>query len=157
MSDGKQDGESSKPKKDKKKSKKLIVLPVVVLLVAGVGYKMFLAPKPAPPKMKIAGAVVALDKEFIVNLTDGHYGKLSVALVVDGVSAPSTSGSETTVDIPEEPVIRSIITDDLTGLSTADLTDRTKRTAIIATILADIKKKTDEKVTQVLFTDLAVQ
>ena len=149
------DTEQGKDKKAKKSKKKLIVLPVLVLLIGGVGYKMFLAPKPKPAKMKVAGAVLALDKEFIVNLTDGHYGKLSVALVVN--PAPKASSSSTDTGLPEEPVIRSIITDDLTGLATQDLTDRTKRDAIIATILGDIKKKTDEKVTQVLFTDLAVQ
>jgi len=156
MSDAEQDGaKKPKAKKTKKSKKKLIMLPILVLLVGGVGYKMFLAPKPKPPKMKIAGTVLALDKEFIVNLTDGHYGKLSVALVVTG--APKATSSSTGTGLPEEPVIRSIITDDLTGLATEDLTDRTKRTAIIATILSDIKKKTDEKVTRVLFTDLAVQ
>ena len=144
-----------KEKKAKKSKKKLIVLPIIVLLVGGVGYKMFLAPKPKPPKMKVEGAVMALDKEFIVNLTDGHYGKLSVALVVS--QAPKAASGSTGTGLPEEPVIRSIITDDLTGLATQDLIDRTKRDAIIATILADVKKKTDEKVTQVLFTDLAVQ
>jgi len=154
MSNSEPDG-GKKPKAKKKSMKKLIMLPVLVLLVGGVGYKMFLAPKPKPPKMKVAGAVIALDKEFIVNLTDGHYGKLSVALVVN--PAPKVASGSTDSGLPEEPVIRSIITDDLTGLATDDLTDRTKRDTIIATILGDIKKKTDEKVTQVLFTDLAVQ
>jgi flagellar basal body-associated protein FliL len=152
VSDAKQSGNAKKPKSMKKK---LIALPVIVLLVAGVGYKMFLAPKPKPPKMKIEGTVVALDKEFIVNLTDGHYGKLSVALVVEGLH--SASDGSAGAALPEEPVIRSIITDDLTGLSTADLIERAKRTAVIARILSDIKQRTDEKVTQVMFTDLAVQ
>jgi flagellar basal body-associated protein FliL len=152
MSDAKEGAD--KPKK-KKKSKKLIMLPVLVLLVAGVGYKMFLAPKPKPPKLKIEGTVTQLDKEFIVNLTDGHYGKLSVALVVTDTGGKKKAATAT--GLTEEPAIRAIITDELTGLTTDDLTNRAKRRAVIAKILADIKSQTDEKVTEVLFTDLAVQ
>lgn len=151
MSDAKKGDEKAK----KKKSKKMIILPVLVLLVAGVGYKMFLAPKPVPPKMKIEGTVTQLEKEFIINLADGHYGKLSVALVVQETAAASKEAAAT--GLPEEPAIRAIITDELTGLSADNLTDRAKREAVIAKILDDIKKKTDEKVTEVLFTDLAVQ
>lgn len=139
----------------KKKSKKLIVLPVVVLLVAGVGYKMFLAPKPVEPKMKVEGTVVALEKEFIVNLEDGHYGKVSVAVVVE--PDPAAAEAKPGAGLPQEAVIRAIVTDELTGLAPADLTDREKRKALLEAILADIKKQSDEKVKEVLFTDLAVQ
>jgi flagellar basal body-associated protein FliL len=57
--------EPTKDKKDKKEKKKtskkkLLAIPLVLLLVAGVGYKMFLAPKPKPPEPKIAGALVPL-------------------------------------------------------------------------------------------------
>lgn len=152
MSEAKQAG---KAKKGGSKRKKLIALPILVLLVAGVGYKMLLAPKPKSPKMKIEGTVVPLEKEFIVNLTGGHYGKLSVALVVTGLHASGDGSGGVT--LPQEPVIRSIITDDLTGLSTQDLIDRAKRTQLVGKVLSDIKQKTDEKVTQVLITDLAVQ
>jgi flagellar basal body-associated protein FliL len=147
----------AKPKKEKKKSKKkLLAIPILLLLVAGVGYKMFLAPKPEPPKLKIEGAVVPLEKEFVVNLDEGHYGKVSVALVVEHQASGGHGAAEEIV-LPQEPVIRAIITDHLTGLTTEHLTDRTKRGTVIHDILESIEKGTDEHVTEVLFTDLAVQ
>lgn len=148
----------AKAKSKKKSKKKLLAIPILILLVAGVGYKMFLAPKPEPPKLKIEGAVVPLEKEFVVNLDEGHYGKVSVALVVEhaGGGGGGHGGAEEIV-LPQEPVIRAIITDHLTGLTTEDLTDRAKRSAVIEEILKAIEKGTDEHVTRVLFTDLAVQ
>lgn len=148
---------SDAKKGEKKKSKKklLIVLPVVVLLVAGVGYKMFLAPKPKPPKLKVEGQVVQLEKEFIVNLEDGHYGKVSVALVVDVPAGGEGEGAKD--GLPQEPVIRAIVTDELTGLAPEELTDRAKRELLLKEILEQIEAKSDEHVKAVLFTDLAVQ
>jgi flagellar basal body-associated protein FliL len=147
----------AKPKKQKKSKKKLLAIPILVLLVAGVGYKMFLAPKPEPPKLKIEGAVVPLEKEFVVNLEEGHYGKVSVALVVEHQASGGGHGAAEEIVLPQEPVIRAIITDHLTGLTTEDLTDRTKRGTVIHDILESIEKGTDEHVSEVLFTDLAVQ
>jgi len=156
--------EPASPKKDKKKNKKkekgggkkskkkLILFPILLLLVAGVGYKMVLAPKPKAPVKKIAGELFQLEKEFIVNLDEGHYGKVSVALVVEGAVVGKHG-----IELPQEPAVRAIITDELTGLKSTDLTDRTSREAVIERILDDIKKSTDEPVTEVLFTDLAVQ
>ena len=112
---------------------------------------------PKPPKLKIEGSVVPLEKEFVVNLEEGHYGKVSVALVVkDGAAGGEEGGAEAIV-LPQEPVIRAIITDHLTGLTTEDLTDRTRRGTVIEDILESIDEDTDEHVTEVLFTDLAVQ
>jgi flagellar basal body-associated protein FliL len=149
----------AKPKKERKKSKKkLLAIPILILLVAGVGYKMFLAPKPKPPKLKIEGAVVPLEKEFVVNLDEGHYGKVSVALVVEHAGGGAGhGGAAEEIVLPQEPVIRAIITDHLTGLATEDLTDRSRRGTVIHDILESIEKGTDEHVTEVLFTDLAVQ
>lgn len=144
-------------KEGKKKSKKkLLALPIVILLVAGVGYKMFLAPKPVPPKKKIEGHVLPLDKEFVVNLADGHYGKLSVAIVVDESSIPADHGSGPIV-LPQNAVIRAIVTDELTGIDQAELVEREPRAELAETILKRIEKETDEKVHEVLFTDIAVQ
>ena len=147
----------TKAKGKKKSKKKLLAIPILILLVAGVGYKMFLAPKPEPPKLKIEGAVVPLEKEFVVNLDEGHYGKVSVALVVEHGGGGGGNGAAEEIVLPQEPVIRAIITDHLTGLTTDDLTDRAKRSAVIEEILKAIEKGTDEHVTRVLFTDLAVQ
>jgi hypothetical protein len=49
------------------------------------------------------------------------------------------------------------VTNDLTGLPSSDLIDRPKRNTIEKKILTDLQKKTDVKVTEVLFTDVVVQ
>ena len=142
--------------KKKGSKKKLILLPVVLLLVAGVGYKMVLAPKPKPVKKHIEGSLVSLGTEFVVNLAGGHYGRVSVSLLLDQPPAKAAEGS-TAPALEQNDAVRAIITDDLTGLASDDLTNRAERHELLERLLKDLKKKTDEPVKEVLFTDLAVQ
>jgi flagellar FliL protein len=59
------------------KNKKFLLLLVLVLVVGGAAYKMLMpAPPPGPPK---AGDTVVLDP-LTLNLTDGHYLQVSVAV-----------------------------------------------------------------------------
>jgi flagellar FliL protein len=135
------------------KKKLLIALPVLVLLVGGyVAKSMFLKKKVVPPK--IAGTLVTLSPEFLVNLSGGHYGKLTVALQM--TKAPAAKPGAAVV-LPEDAAVRADVTDALTGLSSTDLIDRGRRHALQAQILHAIKTRTDEPVTNVLFTDIAVQ
>jgi flagellar FliL protein len=140
----------------KKSKKKLILAPVLLLLVAGVGYKMFLAPEPVEPEKKIAGAVAALQNEFVVNLADGHYGKVSVALVVEHAGGGGHGGGDEIV-LEQAPAIRAIVTDHLTGIPKESLIEREKREELLEHILEDIHEKTDEHVEGVLLTDITVQ
>ena len=151
--------EKTEKKKKSKKKLLLIVLPIAVLLVGGVGYKMVLAKKPVPVKMKIDGTIVPLSTDFVVNLADGHYGKITVALLVTG-KVPGVQGSATSPtlpDLPETAVIRSIITDQLTGLDTGALIDRARRQALLAGLAKTLRQQTDTQVKDVYFTDIAVQ
>jgi flagellar protein FliL len=142
------------------KGKLKIILPVLLVLAAAGGgaYFFLLAPKPAkaaaPPKVQ--GELFPLSPEFVVNLSGGHYGKVSVALVLTS-GAPATAADGTAGTLPEDVVVRSVITNDLTGLPTSDLIDRTPREALTKEILKDLQAKTDVKVTEVLFTDVVVQ
>ena len=146
--------------------KKLI--PVIVALVAlGGVYKFVLAkPKEAAAKPKVDGTVYILGKEFLVNLADGRFAKLTVALVLahDDTSAVAAGGHEAAAKPPEgfgamsqEAVVRDVITDDLTDIKDTDLIDREGRVKIKEEILKDLKKHTDVKVEDVLFTDVTVQ
>jgi flagellar basal body-associated protein FliL len=146
------------------KGKLKFVIPIVVLLVIGGVYKFVLA-KPASAKPKIDGAVYVLPKEFLINLADGHFAKLDVALVLDKsqVIAPA-AGGEGAVKPPDgfgpleqEAVVRDIVTNDLTDANENDLTDRRGREELKKRVLKDIKAHTDVKVNDVLFTDVAVQ
>jgi flagellar basal body-associated protein FliL len=139
--------------------KKLMIFVPVLLVVAGLGYKMFLAPKPVPPKMKIAGSLVALQKDFLVNLADGRYAKVAVALVMEADEAGGAShgAAGAVAGLPQEAAVRSIILDELTGVEGKELISRVGRHHLLEKIAKKIKKKTDEHVHEVLFTDITVQ
>ena len=140
------------------KKKLMILVPVILLLSAGGAYEMVLKPKPKVVVPKVNGTLVSLGDPFTVNLSGGHYGRITVAVlstVAPAVAADSTSTSGPT--LPENDALRAVVTDDLTGVSSSRLIDRSQRHALLAQILADIKKSTDEPITKVLFTDVAVQ
>jgi flagellar basal body-associated protein FliL len=146
--------------------KKLI--PAVIAVVAlGAVYKFVIA-KPgdatAKPKPKVTGTIYVLGKEFLVNLTDGRFAKLTVALVLDpkDTSAPvAAEGAAKPPDgfgnMTEEAAVRDVITNELTNDKDTDLIDRDGRQATKERILADLKKSTDVKVDDILFTDVTVQ
>jgi flagellar basal body-associated protein FliL len=140
------------------KKKLKFILPVpILLIVLGAAYMTVLAPKKAvasPPK--VDGTLVELPTDFVVNLADGHYGKISVGLLLSTPPpATATTGGLTT--LPQDAEIRAVITDALTGLQPDVLIDRSSRHAMLAKLLTQLKKSTDEPVKQVLITDLAVQ
>jgi flagellar basal body-associated protein FliL len=143
--------------KDKRKLKFLI--PVLVLLVvAGVGYKLVLAPKASAHAKKIDGTLVSLGDPFIVNLAGGHYGKLSVSVLVAGAAAAAPAAGATGATLlPQYDALRSIVTDELTGAPVSLLTDRGSRHDLLTRLERRIKSSTDEPITRVLITDLAVQ
>ena len=147
-------------------NKKLVIIAVVALVATGGAYKTVLA-KPAEKKTepKVHGTVYVLPKDFLVNLADGRYAKLSVALVVEPVAAagghggghgapvpPEGYGSE-----PQEAIVRDVITDTLTDAADSDLIERAGREKIKEKILTSIKKHTDVHVEEVRFPDVTVQ
>lgn len=147
-------------------SKLKIVIPVVLLLVAGAAYKFVLAKPSAEAKPKIEGTVYVLPKEFLVNLSEGQFAKLGVGIVLspDDHSLAAEGGHGAAVKppegfgpLPQEAVIRDIVTDTLTDRGSGDLINREGRERLKKRILRTIKKKTDVHVEDVLFTDVAVQ
>ena len=144
------------------KKKKIIIIAVVVLLGGGYVAKGFVMP---PPKNtdKIKGTLYLMPKEFLVNLADGRYGKIDVALLLapgqsNGATAEAASGNSGEVGtLPEEAMIRDLIVNILTNQNSAALTDAGQREKLKHKILAAILSTTDVKVSDVLFTDVAVQ
>jgi flagellar basal body-associated protein FliL len=143
--------------------KKLIILVVAVLVIGGGAYKTVLAkPKEKAPEPKVEGTVYVLPKEFLVNLADGRFAKLQVALVVEHLPVaagghgapvpPEGYGAE-----PQEAIVRDLITDELTNASDHELIQRGGRTKIKKRILEAIKKHTDVHVEEILFPDVTVQ
>jgi flagellar basal body-associated protein FliL len=147
------------------KSKKVLI-PLLVVVIAGIAAKFVLA-KPAPVEHhKIDGTVYVLPKEFLLNLSDGRYAKINVALVLaPGQSSAPAAGSEGGGAAPpdgfgtleQEAAVRDIVTDVVTGQSGDELVSATGRKKVKAEILAGIRAHTDVKVNEVLLPDVAVQ
>lgn len=147
--------------------KKLMILVPVLLLGVGGAYKFALAKPEVGPPAKIEGEVYVLPKEFLVNLDGGKFAKLGVAMVFHHgfTSAPAEGGHkgapvkppEGFGVLPQEAVVRDIITDEITGADERDLTTVKGRKTLKKHILERLHKETDVEAEDVLFTDVAVQ
>jgi flagellar basal body-associated protein FliL len=146
------------------RNKKLLI-PIIVLVALGGAYKFVLAkPKAKAAEPKVHGQVYLLPKDFLINLADGRFAKLSVALVVEPAAAAAAGGHGAATVPPEgygtepqEAVVRDLITDALTDSSQSELIQRDGREKIKKKILLAIKKNTDVRVQDVLFPDVTVQ
>jgi flagellar FliL protein len=147
------------------KSKKVLI-PLLVVVLVGVAAKFVLA-KPAPVEHhKIDGIVYVLPKEFLLNLNDGRYAKLNVALVLDhsqptaaaaGGHGAAPAPPEGFGTLEQEAAVRDIVTDVVTGKSGDELIAASGRKRVKEEILAAIRAHTDVKVRDVLLPDVAVQ
>ncbi|HTU80430.1 MAG TPA: flagellar basal body-associated FliL family protein [Solirubrobacteraceae bacterium] len=144
------------------KKKKLMLAVALPILILGVGYKMT-QPKPVN-KDKIKGTIYVLPAPFLLNLSDGRYAKLTVGLELspgqsDGASATASasSGENAVGTLPEEALVREIVTDTITNQNGETLINNQGRTAIKHQILHAIDQQTDVKVEAVLIPDLTVQ
>lgn len=144
------------------KNKKLMLAVTLPILLLGVGYTMT-KPKPVN-KDKIKGTIYVMPAPFLLNLTDGRYAKLTIALELapgqsDGASATASasSGENAIGTLPEEPLVREIVTNAITNQNGEVLVTNQGRAAIKHQILEAIAKQTDVKVEAVLIPDLTVQ
>lgn len=143
--------------------KKIIIGLVLVLAIGGYEAKAILL-KPKVVKPKVAGEVYVLPHQFTLNLADGRYATLTAALVLapgqsDGASAAGggTSSESDVGTLPEEAVIRDIITNTITSESPQALTSAIGRDRLKQEILAKIRAGTDDKIAAVLMPDVAIQ
>lgn len=147
------------------RSKLKFVVPLVVLLVAAAAYKFVLAKPSAEAKPKVAGEVYVLPKEFLLNLADGRFAKLGIALVLaPGAKAEPTGGAEGATAppegygaLPQEALVRDIVTNSVTDVSGRELISRSGRRRLKREILRELRRQTDVQADGVLFTDVAVQ
>jgi hypothetical protein len=78
------------------KNKKLMLVVALPILILGIGYKMT-RPKPVN-KDKIQGTIYVMPSPFLLNLADGKFAKITVALELavgqsDGASATAAASS----------------------------------------------------------------
>ena len=119
--------------------KKLIIAGLAVLLVGGYAAKTFLL---APPvvKLKVNGTIYVLPKDFTLNLSDGHYATLTVALLLapgqsTGTADPANPPPTGFGTLPEEPLVRDIITNLVTDQTEASLLSTAGRAHLEHSIL----------------------
>jgi flagellar FliL protein len=145
------------------KGKLKFVLPLVALLVLGGAYKTVLAKPAKKVEPKVHGVVYVLPKEFLLNLAGDRYGKLTVALVLEhgepiaSTDAHAAAPPEGWGTLPQEAVIRGLVTDTLTGVKADKLVEAEGREKLKKKLLKKIHKYTDVHAEDVLFTDVAVQ
>jgi flagellar basal body-associated protein FliL len=147
--------------------KKLV--PIIALLVVLGGVYKFVLAKPAAagekPKPHVEGTVYMLEKEFLVNLADGRFAKMQIGLILahDDTSTAPAGGHEAASPpegygaMTQEGVVRDVITGALTDAKDEELIDDKGRERLKEEVLKALKKKTDVKVEEVLFSDLTVQ
>ena len=146
-------------------SKMKFILPLVVLLVLGGAYKTVLAKPKDEPKPKVEGQIYVIPKEFLINLAGQRYAKLTAGLVLphDAIVAPEKEKEggakppEGWGTLPQEAVVRRIITDTLTDVSAKKLIDREAREKLAKKILKKLKKSSDVDAEEVFFSDVTVQ
>lgn len=149
------------------KSKLKFIVPLVLLAVLGSAYKTVLAKPPEKkPAPKVDGELYVLPKEFLVNLADGRYAQLTVGLLLDkhALEAAAEEGGEEAAEppdgfgtLPQEALLRDLVTDTVSGTSARDLLDAEGRERLQRRILKAIKRSTDVEAEEVFFTDLTVQ
>ena len=130
----------------KKSRKLLLIIAAVVLLGVGAGaYFMFFtggeeeaAPEP--------GAVVALDS-ITINLDDGHFLKVSIALQVSADAAHEPDGSQAL----------DLLISQLSNKSVAELSTNEGREAQKKELVEKIKKAYHDEVYDIYFTEFVMQ
>ena len=140
-------------------------MPLIVLAVLGGAYKFVLAkPAGSAPKPKVAGDPYVLPKEFLLNLAGDRYAKLTVALILPhAINDAPPKGEEETAPPegwgaqPQEGVVRSVVTDTLTGADADELLVAKRRERLEKRLLRQLRAKTDLEPISVAITDLAVQ
>lgn len=141
-----------------------LIVPLAVVLIAGLYFTVLSKPETVA-KPRIDGEVYVLPKEFLVNLKEGRYAKVTVALVLHHGALDSGGGHgaappeppEGFGPLPQEAVVRDLVTEELTGASADDLISAAGRKRVKRHLLHAIEKHTDVHAERVLLTDVAVQ
>lgn len=131
---------------EKKKGgkKKLLVIAVLLVAVLGAGYFFFL--KPSGPAKPQPGAVIALDP-ITLNLADGHYLKLGLALQATKAAKETPDGSHAL----------DLAIDLFSGRQVAELGSATAREKLKKQLGEEVDKAYEGDVMGVYFTQFVTQ
>jgi flagellar FliL protein len=126
--------------------KKLVIILVLVVALAGAGYWFFLKPSGGAEKAPEPGAVVKLDA-IQINLADGHYLKVGIALQASKAAGEELDGSKAldqTIEL-------------FSGQSQEDLAKRAFREKMKSTLEHRLDEAYEGEVIGVYFTDFVSQ
>lgn len=155
--DANSDGDEGAP--EKKGKLKLILIVVVVMLALGAGaYFMFLKPSgPTKPPTPQAGKIIQMDATTL-NLADGHYLKLQVALELtkDGTN-PSKAKDVQTEETFETNEASEIVINEFSNRPVTDMDSAAKRDAIKADLLAKLQEQYNGAVHDLYFITFVTQ
>ncbi|GAA3871657.1 hypothetical protein GCM10022243_41160 [Saccharothrix violaceirubra] len=143
----KSDESTAKPA-EKKKSKKLLIIIVAAVLVLGGGgaaYFMFFKGESTPPPPE-PGKVIALEA-ITLNLKDGHFLKLSLALQATADATGELDGSRAL----------DLAVSEFSNRSIAELSTSEAREAGKAELLKKIEEAYEGQVMDLYFTQFVMQ
>ena len=139
-------------------------MPLALRLGVGGFYTGVLDRRAEDEMSQVNGQRYVLAQQVIVTLSVGHFAKLDVALLVSEEEHKKLEGGHGGATPPEgfgpmeqEAVVRDVITDELTDSSRGELVHRKARRKPKKKVLKALHEETDVEITEVLFTDVAVQ
>jgi len=143
--DTKTDADQATEKKGGGK-KKLVIIVLLVAVLGGAGYWFFLKPSSGAAPAPKPGAVLALDP-IQVNLDDGHYLSIGIALQLTAGAGEETDGSK---------ALDAVI-DLYSGRSVAELLKPKARIELKKELKAKLSELYDEEVMDVYLTQFVAQ
>jgi flagellar FliL protein len=138
--------ESDGKDEPKKKSKKMLLILIVAALAAAGGGAYFMLKPSGPPAPPDPGVVVKLDP-ITVNLTDGHYLKIGVAL--QAIKSPSEAAIDGSKAL-------DLTVDQFSNLSVAQLSNK-GRDKEKAALTKKVVKAYDGDIMGVYLTEFVMQ
>lgn len=146
--------------------KKLVLIAVPLVLLLGGAAFLLMRPGPPPPDeaalAKQPATTYTIPTPFVVNLADRdarRFAKVGVALEVSELSVGllEEGSKEEPIHVEVESELRDIILGVLQAQTAAGLPTVSGREAVRKAIIQRINADTDLKITNVFFTEIAVQ
>ena len=147
MSKDKEKGAEEAPKKSKKKL--IIIIVALVIAVGGGGAGGYFIFAPSTPAVEVAptpGIVIPLEA-VTINLADGHFLKLKIALQATAEVAEALDGSKAL----------DICIDLFSNRSLAELSSNDERKRMKKELAEKVEKAYEEEVMDVYFTEFVMQ
>lgn len=138
------DGTDTEP--TKKSRKKLLLVLVVVLAVAGAAYWFLLKPGGADAAEPVPGEVVVMEP-IQVNLAEGHYLRIGVALQLTADVTHAADGSKAL----------DLVIDTFSGRTTEELAQHKEREKIKKELLHEVEEAYHHEVMDLYFTEFVTQ